>query len=83
MAYIVLFTAISIEILALCNAITLLCARYVGNNSDEEMAGSQRRWVSKPSEVQPSEYPLDAVEKKQQHGMVDSAFSDYAQHRQY
>ncbi|KAI8137825.1 Tetraspanin family-domain-containing protein [Fennellomyces sp. T-0311] len=81
--YIVLFAAISIEILALCNAITLLCSRYVGT---EEEPQSRRRWMSKPAEVEPAEViPMDSVNNKQKM-MIDSVISinpDERQYRQY
>lgn len=41
--YIVLFAALSIEILALSNAITLLCARYIGHGDEEQRPKVFRR----------------------------------------
>ncbi|KAI9310738.1 Tetraspanin family-domain-containing protein [Dichotomocladium elegans] len=55
--YIVLFSAISVELLGLCNAITMLCARYTHGN--DRMSGTSKRWrflnVNKRVVVQPAE----------------------------
>ncbi|CDS06105.1 hypothetical protein LRAMOSA08633 [Lichtheimia ramosa] len=49
--YIVLFAALSIQILALCNAITMLCARFSGSADDDNdesglvtQSGRKGRW---------------------------------------
>ncbi|KAG2219762.1 hypothetical protein INT45_008593 [Circinella minor] len=93
--YIVLFAAISIEILALCNAITLLCARYVGTMKNDTGAGttsSPRRWITKSTEIFPEEtIPMGSRDeshnkKFDQTKMIDSVISidsDERHYRQY
>ena len=90
--YIVLFAAISIEILALCNAITLLCARYVGTMRNDTAAGttsSRRRWITKPTEIIPEEtIPMgfrdeSHTKKFDQTKMIDSVISVNSDERHY
>ena len=95
--YIVLFAAISIEILALCNAITLLCARYIGTVTKDTSVGtttsSRRRWITKPTEIIPEEtIPMGSMDDSHHHKKLDhnkmidsviSANSDERHYRQY
>ena len=90
--YIVLFAAISIEILALCNAITLLCARYIGTVTKDRSTTttrtpSRRRWITKPTEIIPEEtIPMGSMDHHKnldQKKMIDSVISANSDERHY